>query len=69
MPPAAVDEDRRPMLANGYSEDMPPELDYVLENDADELAMPPPTTEQKAREWWRNAIVSSLYIASWCVDS
>lgn len=63
-----TEQDRTPMLNGGdddyrYREDA--RLDEVLEAEADELMFAPQTAASRRREWWRNAIVNCLYIASW----
>lgn len=50
-----------------YREDA--RLDDELEAEADELMFAPQTAASRRRQWWRNAIVNCLYIASWCVGN
>ncbi|KAG9019043.1 Triose-phosphate Transporter [Tulasnella sp. 427] len=43
-------------------------LDDELETEADELMYASQTAASRRRQWWRDAIVNCLFIASWYID-
>lgn len=45
-----------------FDSDLHPDLD-ALDMDVDDAL----TREQRRREWWRNALINSLFIATWSV--
>jgi hypothetical protein len=57
------DQDHEQAALKSFDSD-PPDLDALLDFDINSE----PSREQRKREWWRNAFINTLFIATWCAS-